>query len=130
MPKATQSPITKYIKSAPKNSQEKMKEMLEILRKAVPDAKEVMKWKLPAFSYDRILFMFGAFKKHIGFYPTPAVLKFFEKDLEKLSASGKIGDVAKGSVQFPLDKPLPKGLIKKMAVYRAKDAMKNDAKWM
>lgn len=67
--------------------------------------------------------MYAGFKAHIGFYPTPKVLKAFEKELKDYKQG-------KGSVQFPLDKPLPKTLILKMAKYRIKDLKENDAKWM
>jgi uncharacterized protein YdhG (YjbR/CyaY superfamily) len=115
--------IESYISTAPKTTQPHLREMLAILRKAVPDATESIKWSMPAFSYKRILFMFGAFKSHIGFYPTPSAMKSFTKDLSKYVH-------AKGSIQFPYDKPLPKTLITKIAKFRAKESKTEDKRWM
>lgn len=114
--------IAEYIKAAPKESQKKLREMRAIVSKVAPDAKEEIKWGMPAFSYRRILVIFGAFKKHIGFYPTPSALKSFAKDFSKYKT-------AKGSIQFPLDKPLPVSLIKRMTKFRVKESKEEDKKW-
>jgi uncharacterized protein YdhG (YjbR/CyaY superfamily) len=115
--------VAEYIKAAPKDAQTKLKELRDCLREVAPDAEESLKWSSPAFSYDRILFMFAAYKRHIGFYPTPAVIKAFAKELQDFKTS-------QATIQFPLDKPLPTALIKKIARYRVKDCQENDAKWM
>ncbi len=115
--------VTAYITQAPKESQKKLREMRACLKKAAPKAKEGLKWGGLSMSYDRILFIYAAYKKHIGFYPTPAVIRLFKKELKDYKT-------AAGSIQFPLDKPLPKALITKMAKHRAKDVKENDAKWM
>jgi len=114
--------VSKYIQSAPKESQKKLREMRTLVRKAAPKADEGLRWKLPAISAGRILVMYGGFKKHIGFYPTASVLKAFKKELSKFNSR-------KGSVQFPLDKPLPAALIKKMVLLRIKECKKEDVKW-
>lgn len=77
---------------------------------------------MPAFSYRRILVTFAAHKNHIGFYPTPAAVKAFAKELSQYSS-------AKGSIQFPLDKPLPLALIKKITKFRVKESVEQDGKW-
>lgn len=59
----------------------KLREMRACLRKAAPGARESLKWGVPAFSCQRILFTFAAFKHHIGFYPTPSAVKAFARDL-------------------------------------------------
>src|ERR1700741_2733222 len=92
--------ITEYINTFPAETQEKLHEMLECLRKAAPGAQESLKWGQPALSYDWILFQFAAFKEHISFYPTPSVVKAFEKELAGYETSSS-------TIQFPLDKPLP-----------------------
>lgn len=114
--------IPEYISRAPEDSQRKLREMRAILKKAAPKAEEGIKWSMPAFSQKRILVMFGAFKKHIGFFPTGAAMKSFEKDLK-----GYVH--AKGSIQFPLDKPLPKALITKITKLRVKQEEEQDKKW-
>jgi uncharacterized protein YdhG (YjbR/CyaY superfamily) len=114
--------ITEYINSAPKEAQKKLCEIRTCISKAAPSAKESIKWSMPAFSYKRILVMFAGFKKHIGFYPTPSTIKAFKKELSKFKT-------AKGSIQFPLEKPLPLDLIKKITTFRVKESKEEDKKW-
>ncbi len=78
---------------------------------------------MPAFSLGRILFTYAAFKKHVGFYPTPSAILEFESELKNYKTG-------KGSIQFPLEKPLPERLVAKIARYRLKELKENDAKWM
>jgi uncharacterized protein YdhG (YjbR/CyaY superfamily) len=115
--------ISEYIDAAPKESQEKLRELLNCLRKTAPDATEDIKWGSPVLSYDRILFAFAGFKKHIGFYPTPAVIDAFAKELKDF-------EVSSSTIKFPLDKPLPLDLIHKIAALRVKEVKENDARWM
>ncbi len=114
--------ISDYIKTAPKESQGKLREMRAIVEAVVPDAVESIKWAMPAYSYGRILVMFAGFKHHIGLYPTPAALTSMNKEI----AGYKTG---KGSIQFPLDKPLPKALITKIVKLRVKESVERDGKW-
>jgi uncharacterized protein YdhG (YjbR/CyaY superfamily) len=123
-PKSSPAPktITEYITSCPLPVQDKLFQMLHCIRTAAPGAEESLKWGKAAFSYDRILVVFSASKNHIGFYPTPSALKAFAKEL----AGYKTGS---GSVQFPLDKPLPLALIKKITRFRVKESKENGVKW-
>lgn len=114
--------ITEYINAAPKEARAKLREMRSCIRKAAPGATESIKWGMPAFSYQRILVMFAAFKNHIGFFPTPSAVKAFEKNLSKYKSG-------KGSIQFPMEKPLPLSLIRKIAEFRVRESIKNDGKW-
>ena len=114
--------IPEYIDAAPKNSQKKLLEMLACVRKSAPGAKEGLKWGMPAFSYGRILVTFAAFKHHIGFYPTPPAVKAFAKDLSGFST-------ANASIQFPLEKPLPLPLIRKITAFRVRECLEADKKW-
>ncbi len=115
--------ITEYIKSFPEQTQTRLNEMLEYLRELVPGAKEDLKWGNPALSYEWILIQFAAFKNHISLYPTPSVVKALEKELaEEYKTSSS-------TIQFPLNKPLPKSLIKKIVILRLKEA-KDGVKWM
>lgn len=115
--------VSEYINQAPKDVQKKLRELRSILKEAAPKAEESIRWGTPAFSYQRILFTYAVYKKHIGFYPTPAVLQAFEKELASF-------ETGKGSIKFSLDKPLPTALIKRIAKYRVKELKERDAKWM
>ena len=106
--------ITEYINAAPKESRKKLREMRTCIRKAAPGATEALKWGMPAFSHSRILVMFAAFQHHIGFFPTSSPLKAFKKDLSKFKTG-------RGSIQFPLEKPLPLGLVRKITKFRIKE---------
>jgi uncharacterized protein YdhG (YjbR/CyaY superfamily) len=114
--------ITEYIEAAPKEAQKKLREMLGCIRKSAPEAKESLKWGMPAFSYRRILVTFAAHKTHIGFYPTPSAVSAFAKELSKFVT-------ARGSIQFPLEKPLPLPLIRKITAFRVRESIEKDEKW-
>jgi uncharacterized protein YdhG (YjbR/CyaY superfamily) len=114
--------IAEYIQAAPKEARGKLHEMRSCIRAAAPGAKESLKWGMPAFSYRRILVTFAAFKHHIGFYPTPSAVMAFAEDLSKFKT-------AKGSIQFPLEKPLPLPLIRKITAFRVRESIEQDRKW-
>jgi uncharacterized protein YdhG (YjbR/CyaY superfamily) len=114
--------IAEYIIAAPEEVQEKLHEMQACIMSAAPGATESLKWGMPAFSYKRILVTFAVFKHHIGFYPTSSAVKAFAKSLSKFKT-------AKGSIQFPLAKPLPLSLIRKIIMFRVRDSIKRDGKW-
>ncbi len=103
--------IDEYIAAAPKDVQAILKKVRATIRKAAPDAGETIKYRLATFTLDGNLVHFGAFKKHIGFYPTPSGTATFRKELAPYV-------FAKGSIQFPLDKPIPYGLITKIVKFR------------
>ena len=123
MPKPKPATVAQYIKAAPGEAQEKLREIRDILKKVAPGAKEVIKWGYPVFEEERILFSYSAHKTHLNFMPTGPVMEHFKEDL----AEFKTG---KDTIQFPYDKPLPKGLIRKIAAFRAKQVRENDARWM
>jgi uncharacterized protein YdhG (YjbR/CyaY superfamily) len=114
--------VTEYINAAPREARKKLREMRACLRAAAPEGEESVKWGMPAFSHGRILFAYAGFKNHIGFYPTPSAVKAFAKDLSGFKT-------AKGSIQFPLEKPLPLSLIRKIAAFRVREEKDRDAKW-
>ncbi len=114
--------IDEYIQAAPREAQKKLREMRACIRAAAPEAKESLKWGMPAFSYRRILVTFAAFKNHIGFYPTSSAVTAFAKDLSKFST-------ARGSIQFPLEKPLPLSLVRRITAFRVKESVEQDKKW-
>lgn len=114
--------VTGYIKAAPPEAREKLREMRACINAAAPGAKESLKWGMPAFSYQRILVTFAVFRHHIGFYPTPSAVKAFAKSLSKF-------ETAKGSIRFPLEKPLPLALISKITAFRVRESTGADKKW-
>ena len=114
--------VSEYIEAAPKEARKKLREMRVYIRKAAPDATEGLKWGMPAFSYGRILVTFAVHKHHIGFYPTPSAVKAFAKELSKFNT-------ARGSIQFPLEKPLPLPLIRKITAFRVQETVEQDRKW-
>lgn len=107
------STIDEYISSFPKDIQKMLEEIRSAIRKAAPDAVETISYGIPTFKLNGNLVHFAAFKNHIGFYPTPNGIEEFEKELS-------VYKHGKGSVQFPLDKPLPLILITKIVKYRTK----------
>ena len=115
--------VDDYILSKSPEAQKKLNEIRAILKKVSPKGKESIKWGSPVIEEDRILFAFTAFKTHLNFMPTRTTLEHFNKEL----ADYKTG---KDTIQFTYDEPLPKELIKKIALHRARDVRKNDAKWM
>jgi uncharacterized protein YdhG (YjbR/CyaY superfamily) len=103
-----------YLATVPDSSLEKAHEIREIIRKAVPKATEVISYNIPAFKLNKVLVWFAGYKEHIGFYPGGTAIHVFQDDLSAFKTS-------KGAIQFPLDKPLPAGLIKKIVKYRVKE---------
>jgi uncharacterized protein YdhG (YjbR/CyaY superfamily) len=115
--------IAEYISAAPREGQKNLRELYAILKKVVPRATQSIKWGAPVFEEKRILFAFAAYKSHLNFMPTPSALKPFARELAKFKTG-------KGSLQCPYDKPLPKGLIRRIAAYRAKELREKDVRWM
>jgi uncharacterized protein YdhG (YjbR/CyaY superfamily) len=115
--------IAEYISRQPPASRAKLREMRKLVLAAAPRAKQELKWNMPAFSYDRILVMFAGFKRHIGFFPTPSAIRAFKKDLTGYKFS-------RATIQFPLDKPLPKALIRRITKFRVMESKLLDKKWM
>ena len=114
--------ISEYIAAAPKEARGKLREMRAIISAAAPGAKQGLKWGMPAFSCERILVTFAAFKRHIGFFPTPSAVRAFKKDLTRYKTSS-------ATIQLPLDAPLPKSLIRRITKFRVKESRARDAQW-
>jgi uncharacterized protein YdhG (YjbR/CyaY superfamily) len=114
--------VDEYIAAAAPEARGKLRQMRVLVRGAAPGAAETLKYGMPAFCYERILVIFGAFKRHIGFYPTAAALKEFAPQLAKYKG-------ARGSVQFPLDQPLPAALIRGLTAARVRHSIKEDGLW-
>lgn len=123
MPKTKPSTVDEYIDAAPQEAQEKLREIRAILKKVAPKATETLKWGSPVFEEGRILFSYSAHKSHINFSPTGPAMEPFKEELAKFKTG-------KDTIQFSYDKPLPRGLIRGIAVYRAKQVRESDARWM
>jgi uncharacterized protein YdhG (YjbR/CyaY superfamily) len=114
--------IEAYIAAAPAEVQVKLHQLHACIIAAAPGATEGLKWSMPAYSYKRILVTFAVFKHHVGFYPTPSAVKAFATKLTKYKT-------AAGSIQFPLDQPLPLSLITSITKFRVKESLAEDVKW-
>ena len=103
--------IDEYIAGFPQDVQEILEKIRMTIREAAPDAEETIKHQIPTFTLKGNLVHFGAYQKHIGFYPAPTGLEEFKEELSVYEGS-------KGTVRFPLDKPIPFDLITKIVKFR------------
>jgi uncharacterized protein YdhG (YjbR/CyaY superfamily) len=88
-----------------------LKQIRATIKRVAPDAKEAFNYRMPTFVQDENLVHFAAFKNHIGFYPTPSGIEAFKDELSSYNG-------AKGSVQFPIDRPMPLSLIERIVIFR------------
>jgi len=103
--------IDAYIASFPEETQKILKELRATIKVSAPDAEEKISYQIPTFALKGNLVHFAAYKNHIGFYPTSSGIQAFKKELS-------IYEGAKGTVRFPIDKPLPLELISKIVKFR------------
>jgi len=106
--------IDEYIARYPKGIQAILQKIRKTVQKAAPDAQETINYQMPTLSLNGNLVHFAAFEKHIGFYPTPSGIEKFKKEIDAYKN-------AKGSVQFPLDQPIPYDLISRITKFRVKE---------
>ena len=106
--------IDSYIIAQPIEVRGRLEAIRQAIKSAAPMAEEVISYNMPAFKLHGMLVYFAAFKYHIGFYPLTTAISKFQKELSVYKG-------AKGSVQFPLDKPVPITLIKNIIKFRAKE---------
>jgi uncharacterized protein YdhG (YjbR/CyaY superfamily) len=112
--------IDEYIAGFPDDVQAILKKIRMTIRKAAPDAQETISYQIPTFTLKGNLVHFAAYKNHIGFYPTSTGIEKFKKELSVYKG-------AKGSVQFPLDQPVPFELISKIVKFRVKENLARSA---
>jgi len=105
--------IDEYIAGFPIDIQKKLEQIRIAIKKAVPKAEETIKYAIPTYTLNGNLVSFGAWKKHIGFYPVPRNVKEFAKDLSAYEGN-------KSTAQFPFDQPIPAALISRIVKYQAK----------
>lgn len=109
--------IEEYILEFPPEIQEILNKVRHVIKEAAPEAQEKISWAMPTFVLYGNLVHFAAYKNHIGFYPAPSGIEAFEHELSEYKG-------AKGSVQFPLNKPIPYELIKKIVEFRVDENKK------
>lgn len=109
--------IDEYIATFPEDIQKILQDIRAAVHVAAPDATEKISYQMPTFYLNGNLVHFAAFKHHIGFYPTPNGIASFERELSKYPR-------AKGSVQFPLNQPMPLKLIARIVKYRVAENLK------
>ena len=108
------SNIDEYIGTFPDDVQEILEKIRVTIQKAAPDAKEKISYSMPAFEQNGIVVYFAAFKNHIGFYAMPSGNEAFQQELSTYKKG-------KGSIQFPINKPMPLDLITKIVNFRVKE---------
>lgn len=113
--------IDDYIASFPGEVQEILTKIRQIIKETAPDAGETIKYGIPTFTLaGHNLVHFAAYKKHIGFYPTPSGIEQFKREMSAYK-------ISKGTVQFPLDKPIPYDLIRRIVVFRVDENLAHAA---
>jgi len=113
--KAKFTTMDAYIASFPKEVRSILEKIRQTIRKAAPDAVEAISYQIPTFKLNgKNLVHFAAWKDHVGFYATPSGNAAFRKELSKYK-------VAKGSIQFPLEEPIPYDLVTRMVLFRVKE---------
>lgn len=115
--KITYETIDDYISTFSPDIQEILSKIRKVIKEAAPDAKEKISYQMPTFALHGNLVHFAAFKNHIGFYPTPNGIDAFREELSVYKG-------AKGSIQFPLNQPMPYELISKIVKFRVAEDIK------
>ncbi len=100
-----------YIEQFAPEVQSLLRALREAIRRRAPEAVECISYRMPTFTMNGNLVHFAAYERHIGFYPTPSAVTAFEDELAEY-------EHAKGSIRFPLDKPLPLELIERIVSFR------------
>lgn len=117
MKKTSAASIDEYIADYPGDVQKLLQRIRRTIRKAAPGAKEAIKYGIPTFVLNRNLIHFAGYKNHIGLYPAPRAVEKFKKELANYEGG-------KGTIQFPLDQPIPLDLITRVVKYRVSEDAK------
>jgi len=121
MDKKISKNIDEYLIRFPKEVQQLLKKMRLTIKKAAPKAEEKISYGIPTFTLNGNLVHFAGYKNHIGFYPTPSGITAFKKELSAYKG-------AKGSVQFPINEPLPLTLVSRIVKFRVKKSLNTKSK--
>lgn len=116
----TPESIDEYIAAFPENVQEKLQLIRKTIKEAAPEAEEAISYQMPTFKYKGNLVYFAAYKNHIGFYPAPRENEAFREELSAYKG-------AKGTLQIPLDEPVPYDLISRITKFRAAENLQRAA---
>ena len=114
MKKKLATDVDDYISAFPPPVQKKLFQLRAAIKKAAPKAEESISYMMPAYKLNGPLVYFAAYANHIGFYPTASAISAFKKEILSYKSS-------KGAVQFPIDEPIPLGLVEKMVKFKVKD---------
>jgi uncharacterized protein YdhG (YjbR/CyaY superfamily) len=106
--------VDEYFSEFPKSTQDILQGLRKTIKDAAPQAEELISYNMPAFKQNGVLVYYAAYKNHIGFYPTSSPMKVFKKELEKYKTS-------KGAIQFPIEKAIPKTLVRNIVKFRVKE---------
>lgn len=112
--------VDEYIGQFSPEVQEILQTLRQVIQESAPEAVERISYQMPTFALHGNLVHFAAYKNHIGFYPAPSGIAAFEQELSAYKG-------AKGSVQFPIDKPLPYELIRKIVAFRVAENIEHAA---
>jgi uncharacterized protein YdhG (YjbR/CyaY superfamily) len=110
----TAASVEEYIATAEPKAKKALRDIRKTIRAAAPKAEEVISYQMPGYKQNGMVVFFAGYKNHIGFYPTGSGIEKFKNEFAKYKWS-------KGAVQFPLDKPLPVALIKKIVKFKLKE---------
>ncbi len=113
--------IDEYIAQFPADVQKKLEDLRAVIKASAPEAEEKISYQMPTFALKGNLVHFAAHPKHIGFYPAPSGIEAFSQELA-------VYHYAKGSVQFPIDQPLPLELVSKIVKFRVAENLENAEK--
>ena len=106
--------VDEYIALFEDDVQLKLHQLRQVIKDAAPEAEEMISYQMPAYKQNGALVYFAAYKNHIGFYPTASGISNFIEEFANFKSS-------KGAVQFPINKPLPLALIKKIVKFKVKE---------
>jgi len=106
--------VNDYIAASESHVKKPLQQVREAIRSAAPKAEEIISYQMPAYKQNGMVVFFAGYKNHIGFYPTASGIENFKNEIAKYKWS-------KGAIQFPLDKPLPLSLIKKIVKFKLKE---------
>ncbi|OLC31933.1 MAG: hypothetical protein AUH31_01635 [Armatimonadetes bacterium 13_1_40CM_64_14] len=106
--------IDDYIEDFPKNIQRLLRKMRSAIRKAAPQAQETISYRIPTFTLRGYLVHFAAFKHHVSFFPTSSPMRAFKRELSSYR-------VSRGTIQFPLERPLPLTLVRRIVKFRVRE---------
>jgi uncharacterized protein YdhG (YjbR/CyaY superfamily) len=109
--------VDEYLSAVPSTTRSILQKLRKTIKQAAPRAEEVISYNIPAFKLNGMLVYYAAHKDHIGFYPTPSGIEAFKKELSDYEG-------AKGSIKFPIDKPIPFDLVNKIVKFRVQENLR------